>query len=194
VWESVREWTFTLPSELPLWEVLSQCTLESLKSNYKGQNPWDWNVLYIIEKFFERRCLKWACMTNFGYLKHKLWPKERPGVKLSIWLLTTKSWESPWLPCVQVACHIPLEISWWGLQLFFRPHFNRRFAHKIVGFQSCKSPNFGSLKTKRHLGVDLVAKHKVYYKGEGDGFPKSRPWWVLWVHVCPWLIRAPKVF
>jgi len=24
--------------------------------------------------------------------------------------------------------------------------------------------------------------------------PKSRPWWILWVHVCPWLIRAPKRF
>jgi hypothetical protein len=24
--------------------------------------------------------------------------------------------------------------------------------------------------------------------------PKSRPWWVLWIHFCPWLVRAPKVF
>jgi hypothetical protein len=31
---------------------------------------------------------------------------------------------------------------------------------------------FGSLETKCHLGVGLVAKHKVYYKGEGGGFPQ----------------------
>jgi hypothetical protein len=31
----------------------------------------------------------------FKYLKHKLWPKEGSGVKLLIWLLTTKSRESP---------------------------------------------------------------------------------------------------
>jgi len=31
----------------------------------------------------------------FGYLKHKLCPKERLGVKLPIWLLITKSQESP---------------------------------------------------------------------------------------------------
>jgi hypothetical protein len=31
----------------------------------------------------------------FGYLQHKLWPKERLGVKLPIWLPTTKSQESP---------------------------------------------------------------------------------------------------
>jgi hypothetical protein len=33
----------------------------------------------------------------FGYLKHKLWPKEGLGVKLPIWLMTTKSQESPQL-------------------------------------------------------------------------------------------------
>jgi len=28
VWESVREWTLTLPSELPFWELESRWTLE----------------------------------------------------------------------------------------------------------------------------------------------------------------------
>jgi hypothetical protein len=37
-----------------------------------------------------------------------------------------------------------------------------------------------------------VARHIVYYKGEGGGFPKSRLWWVLWVCVCPWFVCAPK--
>ncbi len=32
----------------------------------------------------------------------------------------------------------------------------------------------GSLRTKCHLDVALVEKHKVYYKGEGDGFPQVR--------------------
>jgi hypothetical protein len=31
----------------------------------------------------------------FGYLKHRLWPKEGPGVKLSTQLLITKSQELP---------------------------------------------------------------------------------------------------
>jgi hypothetical protein len=38
--------------------------------------------------------------------------------------------------------------------------------------ESSNSGNFGSPKTKCHLGVRLVAKHKVYYKGEGGGFPQ----------------------
>jgi hypothetical protein len=29
----------------------------------------------------------------FEYLQHKLWPKQGPGIKVSIWLLTTKSQE-----------------------------------------------------------------------------------------------------
>jgi hypothetical protein len=28
--------------------------------------------------------------------------------------------------------------------------------------------------TKWHLGAGPVAKHKIYYKGEGDGFPHVR--------------------
>jgi hypothetical protein len=31
----------------------------------------------------------------------------------------------------------------------------------------------GSPETKWHLGAGLMAKHKVYYKGEGSGFPPS---------------------
>jgi len=31
-------------------------------------------------------------------------------------------------------------------------------------------------------------------RGKVVASPESRPWWVLWVHVCPWLVRAPKVY
>jgi hypothetical protein len=53
--------------------------------------------------------------------------------------------------------------------------------------------SLGSPETKWHLGAGPMAKHRKYYKGEGGGFaPKFKPWWVLWVRVCPWLIHAPK--
>jgi hypothetical protein len=32
--------------------------------------------------------------------------------------------------------------------------------------------SFGSPETKCHLDVGLVERHKVYYKGEGGGFPQ----------------------
>jgi hypothetical protein len=111
----------------------------------------------------------------FGHLKHKLWPKERPAIKLTIWLPTTKSQELTRFPCVQVACNISLESSWRALQLVFRLHPDRRSAHKVIALQSCRSPNFGNfgtLMTKSHLDVGLMERCRVYYKGEGGGFPQ----------------------
>jgi len=32
----------------------------------------------------------------------------------------------------------------------------------------------GSPETKSHLDVGLVERHKIYYKGEGGGFPQIR--------------------
>jgi hypothetical protein len=108
----------------------------------------------------------------FGYLKHKLWPKKGSKIKLQIWLPTIKSQESPWITYVKVAWHITLESSRWGLQFFFRPHLNQKFAKRVMGFQSYESPNSGTLETKWHLGVAPVARHREYYKGEGGGFPQ----------------------
>ncbi len=114
-----------------------------------------------------------------GHFEHKLWPKEGPRIKLPIWLPTTKSREFPRFPCVQVAYHTLLKRCWQGLQLCLRRHLNHRFAHKVMGLQSCRSLNFGNFGngspgTTWHLGVGLVAKHIVYYNGEGDGFPQVR--------------------
>ncbi len=100
----------------------------------------------------------------FEHLTHKLWPKEGSEVKLSIWLLPTKNQEPPRFPYVQVACIKLLEIFQQGLQLCFKPHLNRRSAHKVMGPQSCISPNFGNFETKCQLGAGPVAKHRVYYK------------------------------
>jgi len=117
----------------------------------------------------------------FEHLKHKLWPKERPGVKLAIWLLTTKSPKSTRFPCVQVACNILLKSSRQGVQLCFRPHFNRRFAHKVMGPKVARVLTLGILglpfrnpKTKCHLDVGFVDRRLIYYKGEGGGFPQVR--------------------
>jgi hypothetical protein len=66
--------------------------------------------------------------------------KERPRVKLAIWLPTTKSWESTQPQCVQVECDTPLEVC-------FRPHPNRRFEQGIMISQNPESPNRNSFGT-----------------------------------------------
>jgi hypothetical protein len=66
VYESVRERTPTLPSELPIWELDKQWNPESSEGGYKGQNSLDWRGHYIIGKFLERKCLKWVCMIHLS--------------------------------------------------------------------------------------------------------------------------------
>jgi hypothetical protein len=100
----------------------------------------------------------------FGWLKHKLWPKKGSTVKLPIWLSTTKSWESPGLPCVQEACHILLKSSQQGLQLCFKPHLNLKFSHKVMGHQSHGSLNFANFETPTWESRDKM--------WEGAGFPQ----------------------
>jgi len=136
----------------------------------------------------------------FGHLKHKLWPKKRSGVKLPIWLLTTKSWESTQFPRVQVACDIPLESSRWGLQLFLnlisiRGLNTKLWGPKTVGVLTLAilGPPLGSPETKSHLDVGLVERHKIYYKGEGGGFPQVRAVVSIVNMSCMWFVLVSKM-
>jgi hypothetical protein len=73
--------------------------------------------------------------------------------------------------------------------------------HTKLWAQSCGSPNFGNfetptwdLGTKWHLGAAPIAKHKVYYKAEGGGFPQVRAM-VSLVSLCLLMVRScTKVF
>jgi hypothetical protein len=51
----------------------------------------------------------------------------------------------------------------------------------------------GSPGTKSHLDVASVESHRVYYKGEGGGFPQVRGVVSLVCPCCLWLVLAPKV-
>jgi len=56
----MREWTLTLPRQLPLWEMESRWTPKTSESDLRGQNSMACGVLYIIEKLLKCKCLKWA--------------------------------------------------------------------------------------------------------------------------------------
>jgi hypothetical protein len=64
--DSVKEWTLTLPKELPPWELESRWTPECSESDCKGQNSMDWGFLYTIEKKLKLKCLKWARMNHLN--------------------------------------------------------------------------------------------------------------------------------
>jgi hypothetical protein len=122
----------------------------------------------------------------FGHFKHKLWLKE-----LTIWLPTTKSQESPWFPYVQVACNVPLKSFWKGYNfaldlISIEGLHTKLWTPKIVGVSTLRISRLwlGSPGTKWHLGAGPVAKHIIYYKGEGDGFPEI---WAMVSFVSPCL-------
>jgi hypothetical protein len=118
---------------------------------------------------------------RFVYLKHNLWPKERPWVKLSIWLPTTKNWESldlfSWRwhatyrwKAIDKSYNFSLNIiSIGGLQKkLWASKVARIPISRILGLQ------LESLGTKWHLGASIMTRHRKYYKGEGGGFSQVR--------------------
>jgi len=97
-------------------------------------------------------------------------------------------------------CDIPLEslnegynfaidlISIEGLHAkLCRPKVAGVLTLAILGFP------LGNPETKNHLDVSLVGSHKVYYKGEGDGFPQIQAVMSLVNSSRSWLVLAPKV-
>jgi len=125
---------------------------------------------------------------SFGHLKHKLWPKEGPGVEFlgfrQFWLPTTKSQESTQNTWLQKTCDISLKRSRRDLQLCFRRRVDRSFAPKVMTLQSRRSPENarfwdshagvpGVSGQNGHLDATPMASHRVYYKGEGGGFPQG---------------------
>jgi hypothetical protein len=51
----------------------------------------------------------------------------------------------------------------------------------------------GSPGKKSHLDVASVESCKVYYNGEGGGFPQVRAVVSLMCPCCPWLVLTPRV-
>jgi hypothetical protein len=146
-----------------------------------GQNPLDWGVHYINWKALETYMSKVGSHDPFGHFKHKLWPKERLGIKLTIWFPTTKSWESPDF----LACMCRATYCWKGLDkgynfaldlISIRGLHIKLWTPKVAGVPTLGISwlPFGSPRTKCNLCAGPVAWHKIYYKGEGGGFPQVR--------------------
>jgi hypothetical protein len=126
---------------------------------------------------------------SFVHLQPKLWAKEGPGVKLAIWLPTTKSRESTPSRHPIWECDTALKRSWRGLQLRLKPRCDRTLQSGVMAVQSSGSPtgtisglNFGSPGNLCHLDVGSAASCRVYYMGEGGGSPRVRAMVSL---VCP---------
>ncbi len=145
---------------------------------------------------------------SFEHLKHKLWPKEGSGVEFpgvrQFGLPTTKSRESTRNTWLQKTCDISLKRSRRDLQLCFRRKVDRRSSPKVMKPQSRGSPENARFRDSHagvpgvpgqngHLDATPTTSHRVYYKGEGGGFPQVRAVVSLVCLCCPWLVLAPSV-
>jgi len=142
---------------------------------------------------------KMASHEAFGHLQHKLWSKEGPGVKLAIWLPTTKNRESTQFRCLQVKCKTPLEKSRGELQLWLRPRPDSNSGQEIMMLKVLES-KLGQFwnSTLGVLGKSVIRMQVRWWNakntilGKAVASPKSRLWWVKWVQGCPWLVPTPK--
>jgi hypothetical protein len=159
----------------------------------------DWGVLYIIEKLLKHKCLKWAFMTHFiwntSYGQKKGWEsnwqfdsqplkvKNRPNLLMCRWRATYR-----WKALDEGYNFVLNFISIQGLHA-------KLWAPKVVRVLTLAISRlwFESPKTKCHLDVGFMERHKVYYKGEGGGFPQVRVVVSLVSPSCPWFVLAPKV-
>jgi hypothetical protein len=134
---------------------------------------------------------KMASHEPFGHLQPKLWAKEGPGVKVAVWLPTTKSRESTCSRHALRECDMALESSLWGLQLWFRPRPDRRSGRGAMKSQSTGTPTRDSFGTplwesrdKKPFECPLRGVTQSILEGVRWWLTlESRPWWVLCVQV-----------
>jgi hypothetical protein len=197
--KSVSEWTFTLSSELPCWELESQMVSQISRTQLRGQNSSPWKVLYIIGKLLKCKCLKWVHITHLDIWSTSYGQKKGRELNLPIWLLPTKSRELTQFPCVQKTCNILLENSWQGLQLCLRPYCNQRFALEVMCLLSPGSPyefQDSHLGVPRQKGIWMWAPWRAAQYTIRGKVVVSPQVWVMVNLVCPsclWFVLRPKV-
>jgi len=138
----------------------------------------DWRVPYIIRKFLECRCLKWAHMIHLDIWNTSYDQKKGHELNYQFDSQPLKvNNHSDFLVCRWHATY-----HWKALDegynfaldlISIRGLHAKLWACKIVEVPIMKISRlpFGSSRTNWHLDVSFVERHKLYYKGEGGGFP-----------------------
>jgi hypothetical protein len=178
----------------------SQWTPKTSESDCRGQNSMAYGVLYIIRKLLKLKCLKWVRIThsdiwNTSYGQRKgresncqfdsrpQKVKNRPDL-LSCRGRTTYRWK---------ALNKSYNFSLYHIAI--RSLLAKLWGSKVAGVPISRISGlpFGNPRKKSHLDVAFVESYRVYYKGEGGGFPQVRAVVSLMCPCCLWLVLAPRV-
>jgi len=157
----------------------------------------DWGFFYIIEKFLKLRCLKWAHIThldtpNTSYGQNKGWESNCQFDSRPLKVRNLLDF---------LACRCRTTYHWIVIDKGY--NFASRFisiealhtklwAPKVVGVLAVRISGVSGQNDIWVLVPWLAIDYTI--RGKPLASPKSRPWWVLWIWVCPWLVLALKVF
>jgi len=136
---------------------------------------------------------------SFGHLQPKLWAKEGLGVKLAIWLPTTKSQELTSSRHLNQKCDTALKSSRGELQLWFRPRCDPTLQSGVMSSQKSRDSNrdnFGTPTWESRENVPFGCNSR----GELQRILYGGRWWLplspgrgeSYESKCPWLVPTPK--
>jgi len=178
----------------------SRWTPKISKSNFRGQNSMYYGVLYIIGKLLELRCLKWDRIfhldiwnTSYGQNKGResncqfdSQPEKvgnRPDL-LNCRQCATYCWKALNESTTLLQTTPQSEVC---SQSYGAPKLRESPLARFWDSHSEVS------RKKSHLDVGSVERCRIYYKGEGGGFPQVQAVVSLVRPCCSWLVLTPKV-
>jgi hypothetical protein len=184
--KSVREWTLTLPSVLPVVGAP-----ESLERNYRGQNPLIGRIFNIIEKLLKRRCLKWVFIAhlniwNTSYYQKKgresNWQFDPRPLKVGNWpdSLTCRWCATYTWKALDESYNFVLDL------IVIRSMHAKLWAPKLRESQlwEFRDAHLGVLGQKAIWMWPPWRGAKYTIRGKVVASPKFGLWWVLWIRVA----------
>jgi hypothetical protein len=172
------------------WE--SSGTPETSEFDSRGQNTSHWGFFYIIGNLLKFKCRKWPRMGhldiyNTSYGKKKGWELNwqfdsrplkvgnQPDPGACRWSVThrLKALEKSYKFVSNLIPIGGLSKKLWSFKV---PGVRTRIVSGLL---------LGSLETKSHLDVGAVGRHRIYYMGEGGGFPRVQAVLSRVSHVSP---------
>jgi len=167
------------------------------KKQLQGSKPIRLRIFLYHWKSFGTQMSKMGSHDPFGHSKDKLWPKKGLGVKCDSSPLKVDN--SPNF----LACRRNATYHWKALDegynfasylISIGGLHTKLWAPKIAKVLIVGISRLGNLGTKWHLGVGHVARHRVYYKGEGGGFPQVQVVMSFMSSCLPMARQCTKMF
>jgi len=192
--------SLTLPKQLPLWEMESRWTPETLETNLRNQNSIACGVPYIIGKLLERRCLKWARITHLDIWNTSYGQKQGRESKWQFDSRPEKVKNRPDL----LGWRRRATYRWKALDKSYNFSLDRTsiwsLLAKLCNSKVARVPAGGisglprgSPGRENSFGCGPRGEVQNILRWEGGGFPQVRAVVSLVCPCSPWFVLAPKV-